>query len=226
MLCVAMSEPLVQPQFRPTLSDLFGARWRALPLALRLSVFAVGAVVVALLVYAKVAPGPARSVIIVKGDHAVNFLFRSPLRRVAPARGDIVSLSTPAGSDEPEQFNVRPLTLPPYRGDPGGALVQYSVKVERYLEAEHPGLILRDEGRTRINMQPGYQVTFQLTQDGHTVFGRDIMLVPDQNGTRIGAIVEEISRISAHVPKADSLGRFNPLKLSLRSFRLGDQRPD
>lgn len=228
MLCGAMSTPLVQPRFRPTLSDLLGPHWRALPRALRVAIVAVVAVIAVVAVvglYAAVRPTAGRHVVVVPGAHAVNFLYVSPLHRVAPQRGQLVALSTPAGASEPQRFAVRPLTLPPYSGDPGGALVLYSVKLERYLEAEHPGLIIRDEGRSRINMAPGYQVTFQTREGGRTVFGRDIMIVPDQNGARVGAVLEMISVLSPHVPKADELGSVNPLKLSLRSFRLGSQRP-
>jgi hypothetical protein len=220
-----MSEPLVQPQFRPTLSDLAGARWRTIPIALRVLVVAVAIVVVVVFFYKGVRPTPGRHVVVVPGPHAVNFLFKAPLARVAPLRGELVRLSTPRGSTEPVSFSARPLTLPRYGGDPGGALVLYSVALERFLATEHPGMVLRDEGRTRINMLPAYQVTFQFRENGHTAFGRDIMIVPDANAARIGAVLEMTSVLSPHVPKADALGSVNPLKLSLRSFRLGAQRP-
>jgi hypothetical protein len=220
-----MSAPLVQPQFRPTLSDLLGSRWRTVPRWLRAALVAVVVVIVIAVLYSGVRPVPGRHVVIVRGSHPVNFLYKAPLQRVTPARGELVALSTPKGSSEPERVAVRPLTLPRYSGDPGGALLLYSVKLERYLESVHPGLILRDEGRTRINMLPAYQITFQLKQNGRSVFGRDIMIVPDQNAARVGAVLELMSVFSPHVPKADALGSVNPLKLSLRSFRLGSQRP-
>ncbi len=220
-----MSAPLVQPQFRPTLGDIAGERWRGLPRGLRWAVVAVAALIVVYFAYGTVRPTPGRHVIVVRGPHAVNFLYTAPLRRVAPARGELVALQTPPSDREPQRFAVRPLTLPRYGGDPGAALLLYSVKLERYLQAKHPGLIVRDEGRTRINLRPAYQVTWQTTIKGRTTFGRDVMIVDDINATRIGAILEMQSAISPHVPSADSIGGVNPLKLSLRSFRLGAQRP-
>jgi hypothetical protein len=221
----AMSAPLVQPQFRPTLSDLLGPRWRTVPLWLRAVVIVIVAAIAVALLYPAVRSTPAHHVVIVRGSHPVNFLYTAPLAPAKAARGELVALSTPAGSSEPQRVAVRPLTLPRYRGDPGAALLLYSVKLERYLEAVHPGLVLRDEGRTRINMLPAYQITFQLKRGGRSVFGRDIMIVADQNATRVGAVLELMSVFSPHVPKADALGSVNPLKLSLRSFRLGSQRP-
>ena len=51
------------------------------------------------------------------------------------------------------------------------------------------------------------------------------MVVDDVNAARVKATLEMVSVISSHVPKADELGHINPLKLSLRSFRLGTERP-
>src|SRR5262249_13592546 len=174
-------------QFRPTLGDLLGDRWRGRPRALRWAVIAVAIVIAVYFAYGAVRSTPGRHLIVVRGSHPVNFLYTAPLRRVAPARGELVALQTPPSDDEPQRFAVRPLTLPRYGGDPGGALVLYSVALERYLQAQHPGLIIRDEGRTRVNLRPAYQVTWQTKVNGRTTFGRDVMIVDDINATRIGA---------------------------------------
>jgi hypothetical protein len=220
-----MSTPIVQPRFRPTIADLLGDRWRALPRPARWAIIAIAVLIAAYFAYGTVRSTPGHHLVVVRGSHPVNFLYKAPLRRVAPARGELVALQTPASDGEPQRFAVRPLTLPRYGGDPGGALVLYSVALERYLEAQHPGLIIRDEGRTRINLRPAYQVTWQTKVSGHTTFGRDIMIVDDVNATRLGAILEMQSVLSPHVPNADAIGGVNPLKLSLRSFRLGTERP-
>ncbi len=220
----AMSEPLVQPQFRPTLNDLVGPQWRRLPRALRI---AMGVVLGALVIYllAQRAEGDGRKALVVRGPNAFNFVYVSPLKRVAPGPGELARLSLPAGAADPQRFAVRALNLPRYSGDPGGALLLYSVALERYLKATHPGLIIRGEGRARILQTPGYQVTFQMTENGRTTFGRDIMVVPDELGARTGAVLEMVGVLSKRLPKADAIGSTSPLKLPFRSFRLGTERP-
>jgi len=220
-----MSTPIVQPQFRPTLADLLGDRWRALPRALRWAIIAIAVLIGAYFAYGAVRSPAGRHVVVVRGSHPVNFLYTAPLRRVKPAPGELVALQTPRSDDEPQRFAVRALTLPRYGGDPGAALVLYSVRLERELAAQHPGLVIRDEGRTRINLRPAYQVTWQTKVNGRTTFGRDVMIVDDVNAARVGAILQMQSVISPHVPQADAIGGVNPLKLSLRSFRLGTERP-
>jgi hypothetical protein len=220
-----MSTPIVQPQFRPTTADLLGDRWRALPRGVRWAIVAIAVLIAAYFAYGAVRATPGRHVVVVRGSHPVNFLYTAPLQRVKPARGELVALQTPRSDNEPQRFAVRPLTLPRYGGDPGAALVLYSVALDRYLEAHHPGLIVRGEARTGINQRPAYQVTWQTKVNGRTTFGRDIMVVEDMNAARVGAILEMQSVISPHVPQANAIGGVNPLKLSLRSFRLGTERP-
>jgi hypothetical protein len=220
-----MTEPVVQPQFRPTANDLVGDRWRALPRWLRGTLIAIAVLIVIWQLAPSVVGRGERNVLVVRGANPVNFLWTHPLQPVKPGPDEMVALQTPRSYGEFVRFAVRPLTLPRYGGDPGAQLLLASVALERYLEAKHPGLIIRNEGRTRINLRPGYQITWQTKINGHTAFGRDIMVVDDVNAARVGATLEMVSQISPHVPKADQLGRINPLKLSLRSFRLGTERP-
>jgi hypothetical protein len=220
-----MSEPVVQPQFRPTANDLVGDRWRALSRWVRWPLIAIGLLFVFWQVGPNIRGRGERNVLVVRGANPVNFLWTHPLVPVKPAPGEMVALQAERSYGEYVRFAVRPLTLPRYGGDPGAQLLLASVGLERYLEAKHPGLIIRNEGRTRINLRPGYQITWQTQINGHTAYGRDIMVVDDVNAARVGATLEMVSVFSPHVPNANSLGRINPLKLSLRSFRLGTERP-
>ncbi len=151
-----------------------------------------------------------RNVLVVRGANPVNFLWTHPLERVKPARARWWRSRPRAATGSSCAFAVRPLTLPRYGGDPGAQLLLASVALERYLEAKHPGLIIRNEGRTRINLRPGYQITWQTKIDGHTAFGRDIMVVDDVNAARVGATLEMVERALTARPEGQRARAHQP----------------
>ena len=163
--------------------------------------------------------------LVVRGAHAGQLPVDAPLRRVKPARGELVALQTPRSYGEPVRFAVRPLTLPRYGGDPGAQLLLYSVKLERYLEAKHPGLIDPQRGPHAHQPTAGYQITWQTKIKGRTTFGRDVMVVDDVNAARIGATLEMLERHLAARPERRLARRDQPAEVVAALVPAGTERP-
>jgi hypothetical protein len=88
---------------------------------------------------------------------------------------------------------------------------------------------LVEEGRMRINEQPGYEVVFSArSAEGRRLYGRYVMLVPftdPPEPRRRGVTLELLGTPAAGIPNADSIGDAGGLKLPLRSFRFGTDAP-
>jgi hypothetical protein len=134
-------------------------------------------------------------------------------------------LRTPASDPDPETFTARPITLPAYSGDPAGVQPAVASGLIDQMRAADPAFILRAEGRTRINSQPGYQIQFQTRVGGRLAYGRRALLFPDEPGVRDGADVTVVSVRSETIPNVDAVGSNGPMKQPYRSFRFGTERP-
>jgi hypothetical protein len=88
----------------------------------------------------------------------------------------------------------------------------------------YDGFQIRQEGRTNVNRQPGYEMVFQFRDTNGTRYGRRVLLLPEPTG-REGADITMISERTPAVPRADAVGRSGALKTALRSFRFGTERP-
>ena len=218
--------PPVRREFRPTLPELLGPRMRRLGRAGTIVVGAVGLIVVAMVIALGRSGGDGTKVLVVRGPTTFNLKYDpARLARAAPQAGDSLLLRTVAADPDPERFSVRPITLPPYTGDPAGVEPIVASGLIRQMRREDPGFILRSEGRTRINQQPGYQIQFQTRVGGRLAFGRRTMLFADEPGVQQGADVTLVSVRSPTIPNVDAVGSNGPLKQPYRSFRLGAERP-
>jgi hypothetical protein len=208
----------------PTLPELLaGAPRRVRALALALAAL-VGVVVLVL----ALRPGPAVERTVVRGEVPFNVAIPAELERVAPARGEALALAAPAAAEVRQRFAVAPFTLPAYEGDVSAALMTRAAGDVPGLRASLEGFVLRAEGRTRINEQPGYQLLYQFTLDGRTAYGRRILLVAPEAvdpRPRTGARLDLVTQRSPAVPRVESLGGGGALKTPLRSFRLGEEAP-
>ena len=52
-----------------------------------------------------------------------------------------------------------------------------------------PGVEFREEGRTRLNRQPAYEVNYRYGPPGRRTGGRDVLLFPDETGLRHGVLI-------------------------------------
>jgi hypothetical protein len=215
----------VLPEFGPTLPELAGPRWRTLPRAARIALAVVAALVLVVVLWRLVA-GDGRTAVVVSAPVAFNLTYDpEQLERAAPGAGASLRLVTPPADPDPEQVTVAPARLPAYRGDINGILPVYAAGVIREMRRADPSFVLRSEGRTRVNRQPGYQIQFQTRRDGRTAYGRRTFLFADEPAQREGADILLEAVRSPSIPNVDAVGSNGPTKLPYRSFRLGTERP-
>ena len=70
--------------------------------------------------------------------------------------------------------------------------------------------MLRSEGRARVNSQPGYQIQFQTSSGGRTVYGRRTLLFADEPGAREGVDITMLAARSPSIPNVDAVGSNGP----------------
>jgi hypothetical protein len=218
-----LPEPLVLPEFRPTLPDLARARfgWRE-----RTTI----AVLVALLVLA----GVALVIVRPRVDRFTHYVHRGApatfnlvydntrLHRAPPQGDEIVRLQGRRGRMQ-VAIAVAPLRLPPAQGDVAhGLLPAFASPHVDGLRAELDRFRLRQEGRARVNGAPGYEVRFATGPDGHKTFGNDLMILPTEEDPS-GALLVTSRRTIAGSLK---LGKretslYNASAKAYRSFKYG-----
>ncbi|HEY2397807.1 MAG TPA: hypothetical protein VGH78_02345 [Solirubrobacteraceae bacterium] len=186
----------IKPEYGPTLGRLLSPRWRAASPMLRWLVVAAGvglavAVVAAALTLenASFAHG---------GRLPFSFAYRS-LFRVAPDPGGYVKVQRRRSNGALEDsYAVEPLALPAYAGELSGELPVYAAGYIRELERRDTGFVLRGEGKTRVNAVPAYQVLYTAIVDGRTMYGRDVLLLPERPGAREGVAIVMLTSPTAN----------------------------
>jgi len=187
----------IKPAYGPTLGRLLSPWWRAssslvrgLTLVLVAATLAIALGAFLTLENAHYSRG---------GRVPFGFSYRG-LYRVAPEAGGYVRLERHDGSGRLEDsFAVGPLTLPPYAGGASGELPVYAAGYVQTLRASDDGFVLRAEGKTRVNGVPAYQVVYTERIGGHTMWGRNVFLLPERAGARDGVTIVMLTS-----PKADA----------------------
>jgi hypothetical protein len=181
-------EPLVLPEFRPTLPAIvrgrFGLRERT-----TIAVLA-GAIVLVLLAVVVVRPRvDGVTQLVHHGPPVFNVLYdNGALHAVAPRRGELLRLEGRRGRMT-AAVTVSPLELPAHPGDVAHGLLP--VAASRHIDAlraQFDPFQLRFEGRARVNKAPGYEVRFRTGPPGRRAFQNDVLLVPEEDDAR-GAVV-------------------------------------
>jgi hypothetical protein len=144
---------------------------------------------------------------------------------VAAHPGELLRLESDASRPDRQSYVVRELHMPPYQGDVSSGFLIASARMAEQMAAADPNFVYRGEGRARINDLPGYQLLFNTKRGGKTVFGRRVLLVPDEPGARDGADLLLMAGYSKAIPNVDAVGNNGLLKTPLRSFRFGTERP-
>jgi hypothetical protein len=186
----------IKPAYGPTLGRLLSARWRA---ASPLARGAVRALVVAAIALAIGVFLTLENAHYSRGGRVpFSFSYRG-LDRVAPAPGEWVRLErhAPDGRLE-DSFSVRPLVLPRYAGSLSGELPLYAAGYIRMLRSRDADFVLRGEGKTRVNTVPAYNVLYTTRVAGHTMFGRDVLLVAQRSGARKGVSIVMLTSPTAN----------------------------
>ena len=218
-----MREPLVLPEFRPTLPDLARTRfgWRE-------------RTTIGLLVAALALAGLALLVVRPRVDNLTQFVHHGDpatfnlvyndnrLREVAPQGSELVRLHGRRGRME-ATIAVEPLSLPAAEGDIAhGVLPAFASDHIEELRAENDGFELRQEGRARVNGAPGYEVRFSTGPQGHKTFGNDLMILPSEEDASGAMLVTSRRTIDGSL----KLGKreaslYNASAKAYRSFKYG-----
>jgi hypothetical protein len=173
----------IKPEYGPTLGRLLSPRWRAAGTPVRVLVLAACAAVLA---------GVVAAVLTLENAHysqggrvPFSFSYRG-LYREGPDAGGYVKVARHRKGRLEDSFAVEPLTLPPYSGSISGELPLYAAGYISRLARRDPSFVLQGEGKTRVNTVPGYEILYSKRLDGETVWGRDVLLLPERPGARTG----------------------------------------
>jgi hypothetical protein len=213
-----MSESVVRPEYGPSLPQVLQARF-GVPTRV------AGAVVVALVVVAVAVALVARGgdvAYLHSGKPVFNLRYSGgALHKSPPKPGILFQLIGRRGDLFLQSMTVRPLHLPPYRGAVSGLLPVFAEPHVRAVSHRFQDFLPLGEGKARVGDAPGYQVGFRAKLDGRTVYGREILIVPDQPGAREGVVLTILQTNAAGAHAVDDVGTVGAIKKAYRSFRFG-----
>ena len=212
----------LRPGFGPTLPAVLRDRFGVAPRTTLIVAVAAAVLVAAGILLAVRAA--AEKQLVHEGDPVFNVLYdEDALKQVDPQGGELVRLEGRRGRVS-VRISVKPLRLPPYRGDVAKGLLP--VQAQNYLDhlrEEDPTFLIRDEGRSTVNDSPGYQVAYRTGEAGSYTYWREIFVVPDEDAPRLGVVLtfenRRPDRISAVAADFVATG-----KSAFRSFRFGTGR--
>jgi hypothetical protein len=208
------SVPL-KPEYGPTLGELLAPRWhaasrlgQAVVVAVSIGLFALAVGVAFTLENAHYSHG---------GPAPFSFSYRG-LYRTAPASGEYVRVQRVTHGHLEDSFAVGPLQLPRYTVSLSAELPLYAASYIAGLGHRYAGFVLRGEGKTRVNTVPAYTVAYTARIAGRTVYGRDILLLPERPGARTGVHIVMLSSPSPQVTSPLLVGTAGVLERPLETF--------
>lgn len=186
----------MKSEYGPTLGRLLSPWWRAASPPVRVAVIAAVGGLVALVV--AVALTLENASFSHGGRVPFSFAYRG-LWKVVPDPGGYVKVERRrAGGALEDSYAVEPLSLPSYSGELSGELPVYAFDYIRALSRRAPGFVLRGEGKTRVNGVPAYHILYTATVEGRTMYGRDVLLLPERRGARDGVDIVMLTSPTAN----------------------------
>lgn len=208
----------LKPAYGPTLGVLLAPRWHAASRLVRAIVVTAG---IGLLAFAVGVALTLENAHYYHGGPApFSFSYRG-LYRTAPAAGEYVQVRAPAHGPLRDSFAVGPLRLPPYTTSLSAELPLYATSYIQVLRHRYTGFVLRGEGKTRVNTVPAYTIAYTAQIEGRTVYGRDVLLLPERTGTRAGVQIVMLSAPTAQVSSPLLVGTSGVLERPLETFTFG-----
>ncbi len=211
----------MKPEYGPTLGRLLAPRWHAAGRAVRAAVIAGGVLLAALAIGLTLTLLPAGYS--QGGSLPFSFSYKS-LYRVAPEPGGYVRVQAHyADGSLKYSYAVNPLYLPPYSGQLSGAVPVYADAYVQGLARRFPGLVLRGQGKTRVNKAPAYEVLYTAVLDGREMFGRNILLFPERPGQRRGVeiVMLTAAKASSGIKSPSEVASEGVLLRPLKTFEFG-----
>jgi len=216
-----MAAVRMKPQYGPTLGALLSPRWRAASPLARGLVIAACVGLLALLIGAGLTLENASYSH--GGRVPFSFSYRS-LYRVKPDPGGFVKMQRHRSDGELEDsLAVGPLRLPPYSGSLTGELPLYAAAYINGLRSRYPQFELAGDGKTKVDTMFAYAVSYTTVLDGRTMWGRDILLLPERAGAREGVDIMMLTSPTANsqVDGPTEVGSAGVLSRPLRTFSFG-----
>ena len=213
----------VRPEFGPTLPALLEARGIS-----RRATAIAAVVVLALLAGAWLAFGALRNKehLVVEGPPEFNLVYAPSALAEKPLREDELLRLEGARPNVAFEITVRPVTVPPYaNGDVvGGYLPILAEKRLADLRDLYGPVGVLEEGKSRINNQPGYQIGFRTQTGDERLFGRDAYVFPDDPAATEGLLLSMRRRILAKQTAADE-EFYDTVKEAFSSLAFGSGQP-
>lgn len=201
---------------QPTLPELIGAR-RARIVALA----AMVAIVLGALAYVVLSADENAQTFARTDPPAFNLRHSPSLPQRAAGSGQLLRLQADRGGLFLQSFVVRKLQLPPYRGAVSGALPAFSTRYRVGLARRYEGFVALEEGKIRANGNPGYAIGFRAKLGARTLWGREVLVVPNQPGARDGVVMTLLQTAAAGAHSVADVGVVGALKKPYRSLRFG-----
>ena len=85
-----------------------------------------------------------------------------------------------------DSFAVEPLRLPPYSGGLSGELPLYATGYIGALSRRYAHFVLRGRGQDQGQRVLAYDIFYSAVVEGQTMYGRDVLLLPERPGAREG----------------------------------------
>jgi hypothetical protein len=211
----------IKPEFGPTLGRLLSPRWRAVsPFARGVAIAAIVGLLALIMTAALALQNAGFSH---AGKVPFSFSYRS-LYRVASDPGGYVKVQRRGHAGVlKDSFAVEPLRLPAYSGGLSGELALYATDYIRALSRRYSGFTLSGEGSTKVNAVPAYNVMYSAIVDGRSMYGRDVLLLPERPGARDGVDIVMLTapRANAGVKSPLEVATTGVLARPLKTFTLG-----
>lgn len=213
---------LVLDRHRPTLPELLAP----LPRRAVIAVAVLAGLVLVGLIAARLAPGQPSRVFVHRGEPQFNFAYGERLEPTEAARPELVALEQRRGELFVQSFVVRAVALPAHRPDTIGGIMpivgdrEIDALAQRFEDFE-----LVSEGKARINDVSGYEIIFRARLVERRLYGRVVLLPEPLPGSRRAVALELLGTPVSGAANARDVGNNRVLKLPLRSFRFGVERP-
>ena len=212
----------LRPGFGPSLPAVLRERFGIAPRTLVIVAGVVAALIAAGALYA-VLTDPEKQ-LVHKGDPVFNLLYDSDVLHVTDPRPGELERLEGRRRRVSVAVTVRPLRLPPFRGDVAKGLLP--VHAQRYMDdlrRRDPTFKIRDEGRSTVNTSPGYQIAYETGPADDKTYWREIFVVPDEEAPREGVVLTFKNRRPARIgPRARDF--VLTARSAFRSFRFGEGR--
>jgi hypothetical protein len=210
----------LKPEYGPTLGQLLAPRWRAASRLARTLTLAAAAILLALL--AGLALTLENAHYSHGGPVPFSFSYRY-LYRTATGPDEYVRVEHRAHGRLEDSVAVGPLLVPAYRSAPRVELPLYATYYIRAVRRRYSDFALSGEGGTQVAGISAYHILYTTRVQGHTLHGRDILVLPGRGHPRAGLRIVMLASRALDLALVSQLktAPTGPLELPLNSFSIG-----